>query len=223
VNFGNVIKYRGAVNSAVGQIFILNADLSTLVGRRIEGWSVYNGLNTHFVTPVLVEKMPDGTFTVRGIGTSVCSACDGGGPFGLKSGTDIIANSNYYVGHFDGSWDGFTASANGGAVEMNSTPDVPAAGQIAVAGSIWLYGSGSGSAPANLSVGATNSGLLQAQSTYSIHFVAGVVPAPTVGLLGGAGRGRGRGRGRVRAGARTLPKTQTTDGGSPSIKPLHFR
>jgi hypothetical protein len=186
---GNTTTDRGGIDGYSGQMFILNANLSSLAGQVVTSWSFFNNNTTNAVTPVLVEDM-GGSFAVRGIGTTIVSNASGmqGGAFGLVSGTSTIS-LNYYAGFFDGSWNGSTATVNTGAVEFNSADDPPVPGQINSTGTIWLHNAPDGSDnPANLGVGAvnlsdTNFDTAVTGRHYSINFTA--VPEPSVALLGG--------------------------------------
>ena len=189
---GNATTDRGTTDAYSGQMFILNANLSSLAGQVVTSWSFFNNNTTNAVTPVLVEDMGDGSFAVRGIGTTVVSSASGlqGGAFGLVSGTSTIS-LNYYAGYFDGSWNGSASAVNQGAVEFDSVDDPPVPGQIDSTGTIWLHNTPDGSDnPANLGVGAvnlsdTNFGTAVIGRHHSINFTADPVPEPSVALLGG--------------------------------------
>jgi hypothetical protein len=192
---GNDLSDRGTTDSYSGQIFLLNANLASVVGQRVESWSFFNNqLPGVSVTPVLVEDTSGtlASFTMRGIGASVVAA--GGGvqssPFNLASGTDVIG-TNYYLGYYDGAWDPGSASAtpNPGGLEWNNTDDPPVAGQIDSVGSLWLHGIPNGADnPANMGVGAVNphdvsfGGVVDTRH-HSVQFV--IVPEPSAALLGG--------------------------------------
>jgi hypothetical protein len=192
---GNATIDRGTTDSYSGQVFLLNANLSSLVGQRVTSWSFFNNQTTTSVTPVLAEDMGGGIFAIRGIGTSIVSNASGAqsGAFGLVSGTDMIS-PNYYAGYYDGSWDGSIASPNPGAVEFDTIDDPPVAGQIDSIGTIWLHGIPDGSDnPANIAVGAlnnsdTNFGNAVIGRHYSVNFTAVPEPAASVfGALAGIG------------------------------------
>ncbi len=189
---GNAASDRGATDGFSGQMFVLNANLSSLAGQAVTSWNFFNNANNNAVTPVLVEDMGGGSFAVRGIGTTVVSSASGlqGGAFGLVSGTSTIS-LNYYAGYFDGSWNGSASAVNQGAVEFDSVDDPPVPGQIDSTGTIWLHNTPDGSDnPANLGVGAvnlsdTNFGTAVIGRHHSINFTADPVPEPSVALLGG--------------------------------------
>ena len=141
---GNLANARGNVDRFSGQIYLLNADLSGIKGKCVKFWSHYNNQNTKSVTPIIMQKVNDNSYAVRGIGTTVINSNYPSvqtQSFGLVSGSDTIGE-NYYVGHYDGSWDGVTSTAtpNSGAVEYNDSPDVSVIDKINSTGTIWLDG-----------------------------------------------------------------------------------
>ncbi len=194
---GNTATDRVSTDAYSGQIFLLNANLSSLVGQQVSSWSFFNNNNAFGVTPVLLEDTGGGaSFTIRGIGATITGNGSGaqGGAFNLVSGTALIG-LNYYVGYYDGAWNpggGGSATPNQGAVEWDLNNDPPVGGQIDSLGAIWLHNTPDGSDnPANMGVGAVNThdlsfgGVVDTRHA-SINFTA--VPEPgTLALSGLAG------------------------------------
>ncbi|MFN0126086.1 MAG: PEP-CTERM sorting domain-containing protein [Verrucomicrobiales bacterium] len=187
---GNSTSDRGTTDGFSGQIFMLNAGLNSLVGQTVSSWSFFNNQNTNAVTPVLIEDMGGGIWAVRGIGATIVSNASGiqGGAFNLVSGSAIIG-LNYYVGYYDGSWDGFSATPNTGGVEWDTVDDPPVGGQIDSLGALWTHDIPNGANnPANMGVGAINSrdtvyGAAVDGRHASINFTA--VPEPSITALAG--------------------------------------
>jgi hypothetical protein len=192
ITIGNSASDRVSTDSFSGQIFLLNANLSSVAGQRVDSWQFFNNNNSNAVTPVLAEDTGGGIFAIRGIGATITGNGSGtqGGAFNLVSGTDVIS-LNYYLGFFDGSWNGSASTINPGGVEFNSVDDPPVGGQIDSIGTIWIHGVANGSDnPANLGVGALNSrdttfGAAVDGRHYSINFTAEIVPEPSAAFLGG--------------------------------------
>lgn len=189
---GNSASDRVSTDGYSGQVFLLNADTGSLVGQRVVAWSFFNNQNTSAVTPIIAEDLGGGSFAIRGIGATVVGSASGiqGGAFNLVSGTDFIG-LNYYVGYYDGSWDGVSAAPNQGGVEFNSVDDPPVGGQIDSIGTLWIHGIADGADnPANIGVGALNFrdttyGAAVDGRHYSVNFTADPIPEPTTVLLGG--------------------------------------
>ncbi len=187
---GNATSDRGATDSFSGQIFMLNAGLGSLVGQTVSSWSFFNKNTTNAVTPLLMEDMGAGIWAVRGIGATIVSNASGvqGGAFNLVSGTAIIS-LNYYVGYYDGAWNGASATPNPGGVEWNTADDAPIGGQIDSLGTLWSHNvPDCTDNPANIGVGALNSrdtvhgGAVDGRHA-SINFTA--VPEPATTAFGG--------------------------------------
>ena len=177
---GNVAKARALpTDDASGMVHLENASLATVVGQRVVWWQFYNSKNTNHVTPVLIEIVAT-KYVVRGIGTSVPSAKTSTAQthsFGLVSGSDVIHNSAYYMGHYDGAWDGTTATPNLGAVEFNYIAASDATVQITSIGSIGLVSTNGMSIGGTLpfkTYGISSDDTLYATRHYSVNFYASV-------------------------------------------------
>jgi hypothetical protein len=193
---GNSLADRGTLDAYSGQIFLLNANLNSLAGQQVTGWSFFNNNNAISVTPVLVQDTSGtlSSFTIRGIGATIAGIGSGAqsGAFNLVSGSGVIG-TNYYLGYYDGSWNPGTGSAtpNTGSVEWNMTDDPAVPGQIDSLGTIWLHNASDGSnTPALMGVGAVNPREITFpvvdQRHHSINFTIDPVPEPAALLPFGA-------------------------------------
>lgn len=141
---GNVVKARSDPDTEPGVVYLQKASLAAIIGQSVVAWSFYASKNTNYVTPVLVEEVVNGTsatYYVRGIGASAKSA-ETSAPqtydFDVSSGSNVIQNGNYYVGHYDGRWDSTGSYSNPGAIEFDNITDTAIAGQIMSDGIIRL-------------------------------------------------------------------------------------
>ena len=123
---GNVVKARSNTDTEQGAVYLQNASLAAIVNQSVVGWSFYASKNTNYVTPLLVEEVVNGTsatYYVRGIGASAKSAGTSAPQafnFDVASGSNVIQNANYYVGHYDGRWDSTGSYSNKGAIEFDT-------------------------------------------------------------------------------------------------------
>ena len=176
---GNVAKARDSSDLNTGQVVLQHADLSDKANQKITAWSFYNDTNSLSVTPVLAEKTSDGTYIIRGIGTTVHSAkmtSAQSQPFGLVSGTDKIG-TNFYVGHYHGSVTSAAADVgvgNTGSVEYDSVPDEFGSVDIASTGVIFIGPTKSNvDADASIYLGQTLYPTSSITRVYSVNFTAG--------------------------------------------------
>ncbi len=189
---GNNLNDSINIDAFSGQIFLLNANLSSIAGQSISSWSLFNNSNPgRSSTPLLLEDTSGNqtSFTIRGIGTTRVTSGSGQDTFTFSAvGGSSLIGANYYVGHYDGAWNGTTGFPNPGTIDFDTVNTPAAPGQIDSTGTVWLNTAGTDT-PANIGVGAVNaatSGLYGgAVDTrhYSIQFTA--VPEPSaLGVFG---------------------------------------
>ena len=176
---GNVAKARTQHDLYYGQVVLQNADLSDKVDQKITTWAFYNNTNYRSATPVLAEKTSDGTYIIRGIGTTVQSAKTTSAQsqsFRLVSGTDKIGE-NFYVGHYDGSFDATTGEGVGmqGSVEYDNVADEAGSVDIASTGVIVLGPTATyESADSKIALNKTLNSVDTNSRIYSVNFTAGI-------------------------------------------------
>lgn len=124
---GESLIDRPAIDTAVGGGYLFNGALPN--GERITGFSFFNNnpADTDWVTPLLLDLLPGGNYQIAGIGASIQNTGAGvqSHAFNLVTGTDLITDSDFVFGWWNGRISGASFFPNNGVIEFTANTSNP--------------------------------------------------------------------------------------------------
>jgi hypothetical protein len=124
--------HRNSVDTATGYETLYQGFFPA-VGEQVVSFQFFNDdpSNAKWITPLILSFQAERVWQITGVGLSIQNT--GAGlqtyAFGLQSGSDLIAGSNYTFGWWNGRVSGTTFTGNTGVIMLDTTESTPGFGE----------------------------------------------------------------------------------------------